>query len=153
MPKQRKYTDNQLIDAVHSSRSIREVLIKIGLNCSGGGNYSHIQKRIKDLNLSISHILGQKWNFGSRSYKVSINDYLSNKKFIYSHKLRIRLIEEGIKKKQCEICNNSTWNGKPLILELDHIDGNKKNNALSNLRILCPNCHSQTDTYKIKNKK
>lgn len=53
---------------------------------------------------------------------------------------------------QCSICLNKLWNNIPINLEIDHIDGNCNNNNLSNLRILCPNCHSQTPTYKSKNK-
>jgi hypothetical protein len=52
----------------------------------------------------------------------------------------------------CEVCNISEWNGMPLSLEVDHIDGNPENNSPDNLRIICPNCHSQTDTYKARNR-
>ena len=52
---------------------------------------------------------------------------------------------------ECSMCNISTWNNSPLILECDHIDGNPKNNKPENLRLLCPNCHSQTESFKGKN--
>jgi 5-methylcytosine-specific restriction endonuclease McrA len=53
---------------------------------------------------------------------------------------------------RCAVCKNSTWMDKPIHLELDHIDGNSTNNNLTNLRLICPNCHSQTPTYKNRNK-
>ena len=51
----------------------------------------------------------------------------------------------------CECCGISEWQGKKIVLEVDHIDGDHKNNHPTNLRLICPNCHSQTDTYKAKN--
>jgi Zn finger protein HypA/HybF involved in hydrogenase expression len=53
---------------------------------------------------------------------------------------------------KCWSCGITEWNDKPIGFELEHIDGNSENNELNNLSILCPNCHSQTDTYKNKNK-
>lgn len=54
--------------------------------------------------------------------------------------------------KRCHICSLECWLEKPIALELDHIDGNANNNILANVRLLCPNCHAQTPTYKNKNK-
>jgi len=54
---------------------------------------------------------------------------------------------------KCEICNTKNWNNKPLSLHVDHIDGNSDNNTPENLRLLCPNCHSQTETFCGRNKK
>ena len=68
------------------------------------------------------------------------------------NKLRKKLIKHGVKDASCETCGVRQWMGKPAPIELDHIDGDKWNNELSNLRILCPNCHAQTDTYRGKNK-
>lgn len=68
----------------------------------------------------------------------------------YSQSLKRILINKNILKYECYECNLKEWNNKPISLELDHIDGDNWNNKLENLRFLCPNCHSQTPTYKGK---
>jgi 5-methylcytosine-specific restriction endonuclease McrA len=60
--------------------------------------------------------------------------------------IRKRLISEGLKKAACEVCQRKSWMGKPIPLQLDHINGRRSDNSLKNLRVLCPNCHAQTDT-------
>lgn len=67
-------------------------------------------------------------------------------------RVKEKLIKEGLKEDVCEECGcPAEWNGRPLSLELHHIDGNSNNNELSNLKILCPNCHQQTDNFRGKN--
>ena len=67
--------------------------------------------------------------------------------------IKNRLISEGYKKNQCEECGQrSKWKKKNLEMELDHIDGDRTNHLLPNLKMLCPNCHSQTKTFCGKNK-
>jgi 5-methylcytosine-specific restriction endonuclease McrA len=61
------------------------------------------------------------------------------------------LVKACIKENKCEICGISEWNGKPIQMELHHIDGDRTNHKLSNLMMLCPNCHSQTETFRAKN--
>jgi 5-methylcytosine-specific restriction endonuclease McrA len=98
-----------------------------------------------------------KGNQGSRGAKTSKNyvpaiEYVKNT-YVSAHKLRLKLIRDEIKKHECEICGITEWMGKEVPLELDHIDGNHYNNDFSNLRIICPNCHSQTDTNSGKKNK
>ncbi len=69
-----------------------------------------------------------------------------------TYKLKNRLLNEGRLVNKCAVCGIDTWNNKQLNLELDHIDGNRINHKLNNLRLLCPNCHAQTDTYRSKNR-
>lgn len=76
----------------------------------------------------------------------------ANSTYISSHKLKLKLIRDGIKEAKCECCGIFEWMNKPAPLELDHIDGDHYNNVLNNLRILCSNCHAQTDTNSGKNK-
>lgn len=88
-----------------------------------------------------------------KACRVHASEYFDNVKSITSHKLKLKLIRDGYKEHRCECCSITEWNGKPAPIELDHIDGNHLNNALENLRILCPNCHAQTDTNSGKKNK
>lgn len=85
--------------------------------------------------------------------KKPIEYYLTENSCASSNSLKKRLIKEGYKENKCEICGITEWMGKPLILQLDHINGNHSDNRLNNLRILCPNCHSQTETWGNKGEK
>jgi len=78
-------------------------------------------------------------------------EYVNSDSMIKSNTLKKKLIEDGIKQYVCEKCERSLWNGKQIPLELHHVDGNRFNNSFSNLRILCPNCHSQTGSNSGKN--
>lgn len=95
-------------------------------------------------------------NIGSKGYKTSpirksAIEY-AKKDIVKVPKLRKKLIEDGLKKEQCEICGLNEWMNKKIPLELHHIDGDRYNNDLSNLQILCPNCHSLTPNHSKKNK-
>ncbi len=79
---------------------------------------------------------------GSNVYKDSSNYLGQNALPITSHKLKLKLIRDGLKEEKCECCGNTHWLGIKLPLELHHKDGNHYNNELSNLEILCPNCHA-----------
>ncbi len=68
------------------------------------------------------------------------------------HHVKIRLLAAGLKEPECELCGLSEWQGEPLALELHHINGDGHDNRLENLQLLCPNCHSQTDTWGGRNK-
>jgi 5-methylcytosine-specific restriction endonuclease McrA len=90
-------------------------------------------------------------NQGAKGKKISkkrksATEYLKNE-FVSTPKLRKKLIQDGIKKHKCEMCGIENWLGKDITLELHHVDGNRFNNELSNLQILCPNCHSLTPNH------
>lgn len=89
----------------------------------------------------------------SKKEKVKLKDILNGNAYIAPGKLKIKLISKGYKKYVCEKCGcNGIWMGEEITLELHHIDGDRYNNKLENLEILCPNCHSQTKTYRSRNK-
>ena len=88
----------------------------------------------------------------SQNRRKTALEIIKDSKIISSHKLKERLIEDGIKERRCENCGLTEWMGKFIPLELHHKDGNHSNNDLDNLQLLCPNCHAQTEQYKCKNK-
>ncbi len=150
--KVRKYTDPQLAEAVRCSHSIRQVIAKLGL-IEAGGNYQSVARRIKTMNLDISHFRGQGWRKGfDKPPKAPkpLSEILKANTVYRSSLLRERLISEGYKPHKCEKCGRTSWLGKPIALELHHKNGDKSNNCLENLHLYCPNCHALTESYRGK---
>lgn len=151
------YTDDMLIDAVKGSFSIREVLGKIGLSMAGGGNYRSIKREIQRLSLDTAHFLGQRHFKGKKHsqprHKLVLDQILvKNTPYRGTNcNLKKRLIKAGKLRNECygKKCSikEPTWCDEPLVFHLDHINGDSDDYTLSNLRLLCPNCHSQTPTY------
>ena len=84
--------------------------------------------------------------------KIPLDEILNGNHPQYqTFKLKNRLFESGLKDNKCEMCGVKEWNGVQLNCELDHINGIRTDHRLENLRVLCPNCHSQTETYRAKN--
>jgi len=123
---------------------------------------SHICKQLKCKPETLERYLkifgvSYKGNMGLRGKKtdtkyVTAKEYIK-KSFVSAHKLKLKMIRDGIKEHKCDICGITEWMGKKVPIELDHIDGNHYNNEMNNLRIVCPNCHAQTDTNSGKNNK
>lgn len=147
----RKYTEQALKEAISTSLSFAEALRKLGL-VPRGGNYATLHRAIARLELNTSHMTGQACNRGKTfGPKRPLSDYLNNRFSIQSYKLKQRLLSEGMMSHQCVKCLRTRWNEQPIPLELDHINGNNTDNCFGNLRLLCPNCHAQTPTYRGKN--
>lgn len=152
----RSWSEEQLRNAVQESYSVRAVLKKLSL-VPAGGNYVQIQQAIADYDIDRSHFKGSAWNkdlVGITSPRTPLNEVLCKGSRIQSFKLKARLFHANLKPRYCEQCGWSkiAEDGR-LPLELDHINGDRYDNRLENLRILCPNCHSLQATHRGRNKK
>lgn len=115
-------------------------------------NFKTFRKYAKQFGLYIPNTAGIGITKIKTEGKIPLKEILNGLHPQYqTFKLSKRLFKEGIKERKCEKCKLTTWNKELVPLELDHIDGNSNNHKLENLRILCPNCHAQTSTYRGKN--
>lgn len=133
------WKDKEFIAALcKESYSLSQVLKKLGLNPMGS-NPQTLKFYILKYDIDCSHFTGKLWSKGK-----ALKPDLSNYKDLKS--VRRQFI--NLTDYKCVDCGNEgVHNGKKLVLHLDHIDGNRFNNSFDNLRLLCPNCHTQTPTY------
>src|ERR1035437_535468 len=113
--------------------------------------YVTLERFLKIWNIKYKGNRGRK-NISHVEQRRSSLYYLGTTNYIGSHTLKLKLIEDGIKEYKCENCNLIEWMGDVIPIELHHIDGNRNNNSLYNLQILCPNCHSKTSNNSGKGK-
>ncbi|MBR6362795.1 MAG: HNH endonuclease [Bacteroidales bacterium] len=144
------YSEADIVKAVSECYSIAGVLRELDLRPIGG-NYKTIHRYIKKLHLDTSHFTGQGWNVGLKfKPKRSMKDdeiFVEDSNYRCSWRLRERFKKvTGIN--YCEACGLSEWQGRPIPLEIHHINGNNTDNRLVNLRLICPNCHALTDNYR-----
>ena len=154
----RKYTQEEFIQAWLNSKTIGEVAKKLGCNHSGGG-YVVLRTAVQQLNLSTEHMIdyGLNTGIGYNHIKfIPLSEILvEDSTYTNIARLKIRLLRAGLIEAKCsgEDCGLTEWKGKPISLQLDHINGNNLDHRIENLRLLCPNCHSQTQTFAGKNKR
>lgn len=159
MPRKRGWTEEEFVVAVRTSTSWAGVLRKLNRKI-GGGTLHALKQLAEQLKLDTSHMSGQGWAKGVKARerwwetKKPLSEILViNSTYTSTNHLRKRLIEEGIKEHRCECCGYTEWLGRPIPIQLEHVNGNRTDNRLENLKILCPNCHAQTPTYCGKNVK
>ncbi|MFD7130351.1 HNH endonuclease [Streptomyces sp. NPDC059894] len=153
-----KWTREVLEPVVAASTSVNDVLRRLGLEMVGG-HHTHISRRIKAYGIDTSHFSPvvrterQRYNQRRRTAEeVLSEDTSTHATRVPSSRLKRAMRELGVEE-HCALCGTEpVWLGEPLPLEVDHMDGNWRNNRIENLRLLCPNCHSTTDSYRGRGK-
>ncbi len=146
------YENDYLLNIVNNSFSKHEVLKKLGLPTGGTYGYRTLNYFLDLYKIDTSHFAGR----GATYMKIAIplQEILDGDHPLYgAHKLKKRLIKDGLLEAKCDECNITEWRGKPAPLDLDHINGKSWDHDFKNLRLLCRNCHAQTDTFCGKNSK
>ena len=144
MKKWEKFSDEELKTIVQNSISYREVAIKLGYSEKSGGACDYAREMIKIKGFNTDHFLGQGWNKNNFDYD----------RFQYGKVIKIAAALPALvqlRGYKCENCGTETWLDNPIPLEIHHLDGDRLNNSLENLQLLCPNCHALTDNFKGKN--
>ncbi|MCD7444217.1 HNH endonuclease [Streptomyces lincolnensis] len=150
-----KWTREVLQEAVSAATNMCEVLRHLGLEVVGG-HHTHISRRIKAYGIDTSHFQvptrrGKVWRPRTPEAFL-VEQPVGQARRIPSDRLRWAMATTGVPE-QCAMCGTeAVWRGHPLPLEVDHIDGNWRDNRIENLRFLCPNCHSTTDSYRGRGK-
>lgn len=150
------WTKELLAELVPKSKSISDVIRRAGGKITGR-QHSYVSKRVRQCELDTSHF--SITNTGAHSpFKLSWEEVLTDRRSRVGNRektvvLRQAMLESGIKYSCVECGLSGEWNSKPIVLQIDHKDGDAANNVRENLRFLCPNCHSQTETFGVKNRK
>lgn len=151
------YSKENLEPIIRCNISWSGVIQALGLR-QAGGTQENLRKRAKAFSISTSHFLGQAHNRGKTGVgKAYTKETLLQKVLVKgkahhgTHLLR-SLIRLGIKKRECEKCHHTQWMEQDIPLEIHHLDEDHENNELSNLEVLCPNCHALYGPVKTRRK-
>lgn len=148
------YTKELLEENVKNCYSLAELCRRLGL-VPIGSNPKTLKKKLNEFNVDYSHFTGKIWNKNPNNpiYRGKYMPNLCEHSSLSSANAKELVYKLGLKENKCEICGLSEWQGKHLVCELHHINGDSTDNRIENLLILCPNCHSQTDNFRSRNHK
>lgn len=143
-----KLSSKEFRSIFNEAQSVRHALRLAGL-CPSGKNSETLRKRCLDEGLDYEELAGRGKSLSEIRARIPTEEILvEHSTYSSSNHLRQRLIKEGILVNECLVCGvGSLWQNQELTLQLDHINGCNSDNRIENLRLLCPNCHSQTKTY------
>ena len=144
--------EKDFIQIIANSTSCSDALRKMGYRSVQGNARDVVNRRIKELNLDTSHWKPYSTKEANQKSSISLEEYFQANTPRSGKNLRNKLLKNHLLEYKCAICGNEGyWNGQPITLQVDHINGNHDDNRLENLRFLCPNCHSQTTTFAGRN--
>lgn len=143
-------TDEEFTELIKESSSTADVLRTLEYSVKGNSwAYKIVAERMDKLNITFGKVFSLTSTLQPR---LPLDTVLTKDSEYNRTKLKQRLIEEGLKEYKCECCGITEWNGKPIVLQLHHLNGIHNDNRLKNLQLLCPNCHSQTENFGTKGK-
>lgn len=146
----REYAIDKLIENADKCVNMLDLCHRMGIESVGGEDYREVRNLAKELGVEL--VFSFKQNKPSmKSVKLPNEMVFVKNGHTSTTNLKKKIIREGLKEYKCEKCGITEWQGEPISLQIHHINGDHHDNRLENLQFLCPNCHSQTDTYAGKN--
>ena len=145
-------TKEELVRIIEECSTLVEVLARFGRG-SVGRNLDTLHARCREENISLDALRKRSHARIGHRKKIPLDQALRNPNV--SRKLiKSRIMEEGLLENKCALCGQlPEWQGKPLVMVLDHVNGIANDHSLENLRLICPNCNSQLETFAAKNKR
>lgn len=147
----REYAIDKLIENADKCVNMLDLCHRMGIENVGGEDYKEIRQLAEELGIELKFSYKRN-TMCSYHHRIETKDILvKDSTYKDATKLKKRLIEEGLKEYICEGCKRTEWEGVPIPLQIHHVNGVHNDNRLENIQLLCPNCHSLTDTYAGKN--
>ncbi|MFA9428893.1 HNH endonuclease [Egicoccus sp. AB-alg2] len=150
-----QWSDEQVLAAARGARSVAQVMGRLGLDPKRKRGRAAVERRLRDVGVDPDGFRGQAWARGevvaSSRGRPLAELLVVGAPALNTTWLKQRLVREGLLAWRCARCGLERWLGRPIALQLDHVNGDRCDNRLENLRLLCPNCHSQTGTFAGRN--